>query len=121
MCVQLVSFHYRPKTNFQTRPMSQMLSWKLVNSEIGVVVMMYHAPMLSSAGNPPWWLLQVGDNRDKGQGERRDELGQNGWEKRKAKPRDGEAENVKVPLTGTLWCRPPGKMLEDLVCGIGPT
>lgn len=48
--------------------MSQMLSWKLVNSEIGVVVMMYHAPMLSSAGNPPWWLLQVGDNRDKGQG-----------------------------------------------------
>lgn len=31
--------------------------------------MMYHAPMRSSAGNPPWWLLQVGDNRDKeGQG-----------------------------------------------------
>lgn len=49
--------------------MSQRLSWKLVNSEIGVVVMMYHAPMRSSAGNPPWWLLQVGDNRDKeGQG-----------------------------------------------------
>lgn len=96
-----------------SRPMSQGLSWKLVNSEVGVVVLMYHAPVQSSVGNPPRWLLQVGGNRDKeGQGKEEMSWAKKGGRRGRSKPQDGEVENVNVPLTGTLWWRPGVRCLR---------